>query len=83
MGRAHMNPLLNTRMYQVELAVDKTVNVIAESIYAQFDTDGNEYLLPGALVDYHKDNKLISLTDQQTSIQGRQVTHKTTVGWHI
>ena len=47
MGRAHTNPILDTRMYQVEFAGDEvtelTTNVIAESMYAQQDTNGNEY----------------------------------------
>ena len=61
MGRAHTNPILNTRMYQVEFAGGKvtefTANVIAESMYAQCNADGKEYLLLDVPVDYHKDNK--------------------------
>ena len=34
-------------------------------------------------VDYWKDNMPISLIDQQTSIQGRPVTNKSTTGWQI
>ena len=63
-GRAHTNPIIDTRMYQVEFAVGKVTelaaNIIAESIYAQCDAGRNQYLL--------LDNKAISLTDQQTSI---------------
>ena len=85
MGRPHTNPILNTGMYQVEFAGGKvtelTAIVIAESMYAQCDADGNKYLLLDVLVDYHKKNKAIFITDQQTSIQGRPVTHKTTAGW--
>ena len=80
MGRAYTNPILDTRMYQVEFAGGKvvklTANIITESMYAQFDANGNEYLLLDVLVDYHKDNKAISLTEQQTSIQGRPVTKR-------
>ena len=87
MGRTHVNPILNTRMYQVEFAggevTESTANVITESIYAQWDVEGNEYLLLDSLVDSCKDNKAISLSDQQISIQGRPVTHKTTVDWQI
>ena len=36
-----------------------------------------------ALADYCKDNKAISLTEQQASIQGRPVTCKNTAGWQI
>ena len=65
-------------MYQVEFSRGKviwlTANSIAESMYAQCDADGNEYSLLGLLVDYHKDNKAIFLTDQQISIQGRPVS---------
>ena len=83
-GNAHMNLFLNTRMYQVEFTGGKvtelTANVIAESMYAQCDADGNEYLLLKALVD---DNKMISLIEQQTSIWGKPVTWKKPVGWQI
>ena len=40
------------------------------------NADGNEYLLLDALVDYHKDNKVISLAEQHTSIWGRTETHR-------
>ena len=71
MDRAHTNPILDTRMYQVEFVGGKvtelTTNIIAESIYAQCDGDRKEYLLH-VLVDYHKYNKVISLPEQgQTS----------------
>ena len=68
MGRSHTNPILDTRTYQVEFTggevTELTTNVIAESMYAQCDSNGNEYLLLDALVDYLKDNKAISLSDQ-------------------
>ena len=44
-----MNPILDTRMDQVEFAggdvADLVANIIAESINAQCNADGNEYLL--------------------------------------
>ena len=71
MGRSHTNPILDMRMYQAEFAGSKvtelTANVIAES-------DRNEYFLLDVLVDYHKDNKAIFLTDQQITVRGRPVT---------
>ena len=55
MGRAHMNSILDTRMYQVEFVWGKvtelTTNINAKSMYAQCDADGNEYLLLDVLVD--------------------------------
>ena len=52
-------------------------------MYAQCDADGNENLLLDLLSDYWKDDKAIFHTDQQTSIQGRTVIHKSTEGWKI
>ena len=46
-------------------------------------SEGNEYLLLDVLIDYQKDNKAISLSDQQTIVQGRPVTCKTTAGWQV
>ena len=57
--------------------------MISKLMYAECDADGNEYLLLDALFDYQKDIKAISLTEQQTNIEGRPVTHKTTAGWQI
>ena len=86
-GIAHANSMLDPRMYHIEFAggevTELTTNVIVESMYAQCDADGNEYLLLDVLVDYHKDNKTMSLTEQQISIWGRPVTHKTSADWQI
>ena len=85
MGRAHTNPIPDTRMYQVEFAggkvTESTTNIIAKSMYAQCDAGGNEYLLLELLVAYRKDNKAISLTKQQIGIWGRPVSCKITAGW--
>ena len=66
MGRAHANLILDTWMYQAAFAQSKvtelTANIIAESMYAQCDAEGNECLLLVLLVDYQKDNKEISLS---------------------
>ena len=70
--RANTNSILDTRMCQVEFTggdvTELTTNIIAESMYAYCDADGNKYLLLDLLVDYHKDNKAISITEQEISI---------------
>ena len=85
MGRCHTNPIFGTMVNQVQFAggevTESTTNVIAESIHAQCDTDRNEYLLLDALVNYHKNYKVVSFPDQQISIWGRPVTSKITAGW--
>ena len=35
------------------------------------------------LDDYQKDDKVVSLSDQQTSVQDRPVNHKFTADWQI
>ena len=56
MGRSNTNPILDTRMYQVEFTggevTEFTANIIAESMYVQCNSDGNEYLLLDVIVDY-------------------------------
>ena len=41
------------------------------------------YLLLDALIDYQRDNRAFSISDQQTIVRGRSVTHKITAGWQI
>ena len=49
MGRAHINPIFNTRTNQVEFTGGKitelTTNLITESTYTECNSDQNEYLL--------------------------------------
>ena len=40
------------------------INIIVESMSTQCDELSNEFLLLVFLIDYHKDNKAIALTDQ-------------------
>ena len=72
MGRSHTNSIFDTRMYQVEFAGGEVTGLstdgIAESMYTQCNSKGNEYLFLDVLLYYHKDNKAISLPDQQTMV---------------
>ena len=87
LGKAYANPILDTRLYQVEFLGGKvtelTTNIIAESVYVQCDVEGNEYLPLNLLIDYQKDDKVIPLSDQQISLWGRAVTCKSTAAWSI
>ena len=48
-GRAHTNPLFDTREYDIEFtdgAIERyTANVIAENMFAQVDEEGNMYMI--------------------------------------
>ena len=52
-------------------------------MYAQCNSEENEYLLLEALIDYHEDNKANYLLDKRTTVWDRPVTCKTTAGWQI
>jgi hypothetical protein len=47
-GWSNANPILDSRLYEVEFANGEvaklTANVIVEAMFAQCDEDGNEYI---------------------------------------
>ena len=55
MGRAHQNPILDTRQCVVEWEdgqqTELSANIIAQSMYAQCDPEGNHYVLFDSIVD--------------------------------
>ena len=60
-GRAHANPLFDTREYMVEFTDGSTknyfANVITECMYAQIDSEGNQYQLLSEITDHRSDKK--------------------------
>ncbi len=57
-GRANTNPILDTHEYMVTFdngdVTDLTANLITESMYAQCDPDGNQYVLLDSLTDHRR-----------------------------
>ena len=45
-------------------------NIIAESMYAQCDVDGNEYQLLEAFIDHWKNGSALSVDVQKVVIKG-------------
>jgi hypothetical protein len=87
-GRAHSNPLFDTREYVVELTDGTTenyfANVIAECMYAQVDSEGNQYQLLSEITDHRSDNSAIQIADGfTTSRNGNRVPKPTTRGWSL
>ena len=74
-------------MYEVEFADGKvtelTANVIAQSMYAQCDLDGNEYLLLDSFVDYDRSKKALTHEQQRIMVKVKLSMRRTTFGWHI
>ena len=87
-GRAHSNPLFDTREYVVEFTDGSTenyfANVIAECMYAQVDAEGNQFQLLDEITDHRSDNSAIRIDDGfVTSRNGNRVPKTTTRGWSL
>ncbi len=72
-GRAHSIPLFDTREYVIEFTDETTenyfANVIAECMYAQVDSEGNQYQLLSDISDHRSDNSAIQIADGFTTSQ--------------
>ena len=87
-GRAHTNPLFDTREYEVEFtdgALERyTANVIAENMFAQVDDEGIRHELLDEIVNYRKDETAIPIEDGFTiGKNGNRHAKVTTRGWEI
>lgn len=86
--RANVNPLLDTRQYQVELE-DGTndaylANIIAENLYLQCDSEGRELLSFKEICDHRKNNLAISIENDYDILKnGNCKPKRTTVGWEL
>ena len=87
-GRAHPNPLFDTREYEVEFT-DGTrekyqANVIAENMYAQVDDEGLQYLLLQEITDHHKGNSAVPISEGTVrSANSTERPKVTTQGWEL
>ncbi len=88
-GVRHQNPILDTRVYNVEFpdghVAEYTANVIAESIYSQVDAEGREYALLREIVDHKSDGSAVLPADMWISGTGSRNRHmrRTTKGWKL
>ena len=87
-GTADNNPILDTRMYEVEF-MDGTkqllsANYIAENVFAQVDQDGNHQVRLDEIIDYRTTGKEVkqqhAFITTSTSTKRR---HETTIGWEL
>ena len=86
-GRADTNPVKDSRTYEVQFpdgeVAELTANVIAESMYALCDQEGNEYLLFDCIVSHKKSEKSLTAKTQPLIHNGRTSMRWTTAGWHL
>ena len=86
-GNADTNPILDSCQYEVLFdngeVTELTVNVIATSMYARCDPDGNQYVLFDSFVDYRKKDTALSLPGQKIVVNGWALLCRSTVGWQL
>ena len=86
-GRAHANPILDTREYVVKFAngeeAELTANAIAQSMYSQCDPDGNQYVLFNSIVDWRRSTTALCYDDQKIKVNGRNCMRRSTAGWKL
>jgi len=87
-GKTNPNPLLNTRMYQVQFSdgtvQDYAANHIAEAIYAAVDYEGNRFVLLDEILDYrYNDDALLLEHAWVDSSNGNRHRVKTTKGCEL
>ena len=84
-GRANENPILDTRGYVVEFEdgeqAELSANIIAHSMYAQCDPDGNQYVMFDLIVDFRRSTTALCYTEQKVFMaDGRSFIRRTTTG---
>ena len=87
-GRAHQNPILDTRMFEVEFLDGTTqalaANVIAENMFAQVDQDGRRLMLLKEIIDHRCTRDAVTKENATITMKnGRKSRLQTTKGWEL
>ena len=87
-GTANDNPILDSRIYEVEYAdgykASLTANAIAENLFAQVDDKGNRFVLLESIVDHRTTGDELQDADAFIlSSNGGKRRRETTKGWEI
>ena len=87
-GMANENPILDSRMYEVEYQdgtkASLAANYIAENLFAQVDQEGSRHILLDELNDYRVNSREVKLQDAFiTRGTGNRRRRETTVGWEL
>ena len=85
---AGQNPLLDTRMYEVEFAdgekASLVANYIVENLFAQVDDEGNRQVLLNEIIDYRTNGTKLKQQDAFiTTKTGTKRRPESTKGWEL
>ena len=86
-GRSNDRPIIDTWNYNVELGdgvvSELSENVISESIHAECDDSGNDYLMMDSIMDYWKSDKALSVASHNLVQRGQIFMWRSIVGWQL
>ena len=86
-GIGNINPILDTRQYEVEFPSGETAqisaNSIAESMITQCDSEGQQFQLLDGIVDHKTDGHAVKMADKYITVKGRKHMRRTTKGWWL
>ena len=83
LGTAHPNPILDTRIYDVQFSdghvESYAANVIIENLYAQIDNEGNHFIVFDEIMNHRTKSQAM----MKESAKQLSYVPKTTVGWTL
>jgi hypothetical protein len=86
-GQENANPLLDSRVYEVEFPdghiEEYAANIIAENIYAEVDAEGNHFLIMDEITGHKADENAIGKDEQWIQIGSNGQMRKMTEGWQL
>ena len=87
-GTAHENPIMDTRIYEVDFGegdyMDYTTNLIMEKFYAQVDDDGQQFSILKGIVDAKSDESAVQQSGGWITLPNQLRQRKiTTHGWKL
>jgi Reverse transcriptase (RNA-dependent DNA polymerase) len=85
-GRKHNNPLLDSRIFTVRFPdgeeKDISYNILAEYLFSQVDSEGNQYRIFREIINHRKGKSALDKADQyRIASNGRRTMKHTTAGW--
>ena len=86
-GRHNNNPILDTRVYEVEFSdgqvLEYAANLIAENLYSQVDDEGHHQVMFEEIIDHRSDTSAVLPDDGWTTLNGKKHRRITTKGWKL
>ena len=86
-GKSNPNPILDTRVYNVEFVngdiEEFTTNIISESIFDHSDDEGYYYNIFKGIIGHRKGPEAVNTDDGVIEVNGRKKKVVTTKGWDI